>query len=336
MKSVLELCELLLGCILEFKILYFQQFVWTLVVAFFLSMLGWFVCARWTYLWHKDFHARAIHQALCALAALFAFCFAVLYPSLSMLQIVARLQVAHWAMMLDAAAGEHAILSPTDQERARQWSAETFITARHFTFQIQKRGAGVAKFDPHDWETVYSLSEHGSFSVDTLRSLARTNGWTLDPDELHTRELEPFAAYHIPGSDQGPLDQKDAEVYVNAANALFQEIDPVLSWIIRPDQGKVPQALIQKDMADAKRDRPDETYAMTRATNIARKQIDQGFEQQLPRVVTVARACLVTLFFLALAIPFGLIGWAAYSDLRAHRRLGAAGARSVRSSATTS
>ena len=45
-------------------------------------------------------------------------------------------------------------------------------------------------------------------------------------------------------------------------------------------------------------------------------QIKEGLEPQAPRVVQLTRTAVGLFFVLVQAIPFGLIGWAAYTDIK--------------------
>jgi hypothetical protein len=58
------------------------------------------------------------------------------------------------------------------------------------------------------------------------------------------------------------------------------------------------------------------TYPISRYFTLAGQQIQEELGPQTPRVVGSARRWLAALFLLAQALPFGLIGWAAYRDLQ--------------------
>jgi hypothetical protein len=313
MRSVIQFIELAGDCVEQYRDAFAGKFAVTIVAAVLLGALGWFVCAKWTYLWNKAFHARRFHHLLCGLVAVMTFFFVVLYPSLGMLEGVASAYINHWANMLSVAGGETDTLSAPDLRRAKEWNAETFLTARHFVLAAQKKNENGKKFSQADWQSKYALPSTGPQSVAALEALAQKKRWILDPDETHIANPRPML---IPGDNGGILHQKMAEVYANAAISLFNERYPLLSRLILPPEITVSQTLIQRDMAASK----DKVYNLENATNIARKQMNEELGREVPRVVTAARRWLVGLFLVAQAIPFGLIGWAAYEDLTAHRK----------------
>ena len=60
----------------------------------------------------------------------------------------------------------------------------------------------------------------------------------------------------------------------------------------------------------------NQLYLSSNAVKLVAKTIKDDLETQAPRIVTISRSILVLLFIIVQAIPFGLIGWAAYQNLK--------------------
>jgi hypothetical protein len=109
--------------------------------------------------------------------------------------------------------------------------------------------------------------------------------------------------------------QTAAAMYADEACRHFDMKRPFLSKIVWSSPG-VPSDTIFEDVRAWHAHNP--SYPPSRAIDIAASQIQNGLEPQAPRVVYVARLFIVFLFLLVQAVPFGLIGWAAYRDIKVH------------------
>jgi hypothetical protein len=139
-------------------------------------------------------------------------------------------------------------------------------------------------------------------------------------DKVRELGIEDFSAAPPPGSPDSFIPtnrdesrQMAASVYANEACNHFDASRPFLSKIVWSSPG-VPSETIFKDTMEWFQTNPN--YPPARAIDIAATQIKEGLEPQVPRVVYLARMAVVTLFVLVQAIPFGLIGWAAYTDIK--------------------
>jgi len=139
---------------------------------------------------------------------------------------------------------------------------------------------------------------------------------------VKTLGLEDFTSYPPPkqGGSLIPLSQaesrkKSAEVYANAAIQDFRWRHPFLSKIlkVRPD---IPSTLVDRDVNDFFATHRSDTYPMVRAIDIATAETRKNLQTQTERIVPIARTILVILFFLMQLLPFGIIGYAAYTDLK--------------------
>ncbi|HEV7346863.1 hypothetical protein [Telluribacter sp.] len=117
-----------------------------------------------------------------------------------------------------------------------------------------------------------------------------------------------------------PVSHKDskllaAQIYSNEACTNFDEMHPFLSKIVWATPS-LPTEVIHSDVASFFKSYPGKSYPTENAIDLAAKHIKDELLVQAPRVVTISRICLVLAFFLVQLIPFGLIGFAAYKDIK--------------------
>lgn len=134
--------------------------------------------------------------------------------------------------------------------------------------------------------------------------------------------VEDFSSF--PSPDQGghlvPLQkmasrQTLATVYSTEAVRHFNMTHPFLKKILTADTGISPE-MITDDVTAFFADHPHENYSNRNAVRLAANHIRQSLEAQIARIVPIARIVIVMLFLIVQAIPFGLVGLAAYRDLK--------------------
>ena len=106
-----------------------------------------------------------------------------------------------------------------------------------------------------------------------------------------------------------------SKVYGDAACASFRERYPFLSRVIWPS-GEIPLDVVNADMQQWFAKNPNGIYQLNRGIDLAAEQIQKALGPNTPKVVTTARRYATFLFLLVQALPFGLIGYAAYRDLK--------------------
>jgi hypothetical protein len=106
-----------------------------------------------------------------------------------------------------------------------------------------------------------------------------------------------------------------SKLYGDAACANFRQRHPFLARVIWPS-GAIPLDVIIADMRNWFARNPNGTYQLHRGIDLAAEQINKALEPNTPRVVSTARRYATLLFLLVQAIPFSLIGYAAYRDLK--------------------
>ncbi|MEX2264244.1 MAG: hypothetical protein WD696_19980 [Bryobacteraceae bacterium] len=150
-------------------------------------------------------------------------------------------------------------------------------------------------------------------------------GWgerTFSKAYDRVRELgtEDFSAAPPPGSPGSfiPTNSDEsretaASVYANEACRHFDANRPFLSKVVWSSPG-VPAETIFQDVRAWHLKNPN--YPPSRAIEIAATQVRDGLNPQAPRVIYLSRLSVAGLFILIQLIPFGLIGWAAYRDIK--------------------
>ncbi len=107
--------------------------------------------------------------------------------------------------------------------------------------------------------------------------------------------------------------QTAASTYADEACRHFAHTRPFLSKIVWSSPG-IPSETIFQDVRAWQEHNPN--YPPVRAIEIAARQIKEGLEPQVPRIIYLSRITVAALFILLQLIPFGLIGWAAYRDIK--------------------
>ncbi|WP_247236592.1 hypothetical protein [Telluribacter sp. SYSU D00476] len=106
-----------------------------------------------------------------------------------------------------------------------------------------------------------------------------------------------------------------AQIYSNEACTNFDEMHPFLSKIVWATPS-LPTEVIHSDVTSFFKSNPGKTYPTINAIDLAAKHIKDELLVQAPRVVTISRIGLVLAFILVQLVPFGIIGVAAYKDIK--------------------
>jgi len=88
---------------------------------------------------------------------------------------------------------------------------------------------------------------------------------------------------------------------------------------ILPAGSRISEEMIKKDM-DEYFDTQGDRYPLDRAVELASHQIRNELLQKTDRVVFLGRTMLIIFFLLAQLIPFGIIGYYAYQNLKIHNK----------------
>lgn len=138
-------------------------------------------------------------------------------------------------------------------------------------------------------------------------------------DAVKKTGLEDFSQY--PNSGAGvPVTKTQskliaAEINADEACRHFGEHHPFLSKIVWTSPS-LPTKIVKDDVEAYFKTRVNHSYPQERAIDLAAAHIKTQLVEQAPRVVTLSRIGLLIAFLLVQLIPFGLIGYAAYTDIR--------------------
>jgi hypothetical protein len=133
--------------------------------------------------------------------------------------------------------------------------------------------------------------------------------------EDFSRHPHPDQGGRMVPATKGESRKAVATIYATEAIQHFKHSHPYLALILRA-QPDISIRVISDDVDRFFATHPGETYSAGNAVDLAAKYIKSGLDAQVPRVVTVSRTLIVILFLLVQAIPLGLIGWAAYQDVK--------------------
>lgn len=147
-----------------------------------------------------------------------------------------------------------------------------------------------------------------------------TFAWAFDA--VRSLGIEDFSKVPVPGSPGGshiPTNHDEsiltaASTYANGAADHFKRNRQFLSLIIQ-GKAEVPQDVLQADIKNYFAT-VSKSYPPPRGIALVAEEMRRELDVQVPRVVTYARITLVILFLLAQSLPFGLVAWAAYKDLK--------------------
>jgi len=135
--------------------------------------------------------------------------------------------------------------------------------------------------------------------------------------ELHPVEMSKVPA---PADNNNTLElpteacRKDAATsFAAQATHNFRTLHPFLSAIATPI---IPREAVEKDAEKFWTEHPNVPYPVTNAVKVAAIEIWSGLKSKLPGTAYKMRMILVLLFLLSQLVPFSLISYGAYVDLK--------------------
>lgn len=140
-------------------------------------------------------------------------------------------------------------------------------------------------------------------------------------DRVYSLGLEDFSQAPPPpaGSTIPAVNERSqvecAWTYAASAASHFNHRRPYLSKIASAS-ADIPRDVLRRDIRQYF-ETVGHTYPTDKAIALVALEIRDGLGTKLPRVVQVLRVQLIVLFLVCQLIPFGLVGWAAYKDLKA-------------------
>ena len=169
----------------------------------------------------------------------------------------------------------------------------------------------VARNDINAWYA--DIQRNGNWSNETCGKLYYT---------IQKQGRENFTGFPPPTQRGCKVPLNFMESRVTAARLVgtgacehFQARYPFLSRIVWADQN-APVRSVGSDIQHWFAANPNKEYQLNDGVKLAADTIRHDLEEQTPRVVHTARTIAVLAFLFVQAIPFTIIGWAAYRDLQ--------------------
>lgn len=119
---------------------------------------------------------------------------------------------------------------------------------------------------------------------------------------------------HIPTTQPASI-KLVAETYARDSAAHFRDNRPFLSKLIQA-RADVPSMALDADVKNYFA-AGNQTYPGDKAISLVAREVERQLEPQVPRVVTAFRTVAVLLFIAVQALPFGVVAFAAYRNLKA-------------------
>jgi hypothetical protein len=234
-----------------------SDFLITLLAAFVIASLSWYLCNNYVKLWNKRFRLTLTHQILTLIASMLTFFFVLAFGGLKYMKEVTTFIVTVWEGF--------------EIKADQSWSNATFKKAY---------------YEVKDLKT-----------EDFSRAPTPEQGGNTIPANGKTAK------------------ETAAKVYAVEACEHFDAEHPFLSKIIWSDPDQATTNITQDVIAYFDQN-TGSVYTVDKAINIAADTIRTELDKQTPRTVTLSRIALVIFYLFVMAIPLGLIGYAAYKDIR--------------------
>jgi hypothetical protein len=206
----------------------------------------------------------------------------------------------------------------------RLWNRRFHLTVEHHLFCAF--AALCTLFFTVLYGSLYFTKDAAIASIDAWQEQLNHDGYWGDQtyaeayDKVKELGIEDFSRSPAPGNANSLIPtshdesrQLAASTYADEACRHFDQRRPFLSKVVWSSPG-VPSEVIFQDVKSWHEHNPN--YPPSRAIEIAATQIKDGLEPQAPRVIFLSRLAVAVLFILIQALPFGLIGWAAYRDIK--------------------
>ena len=243
-----------------------------------------------------------------------------------LVQCVGALGSREWKLVLLVGLGAAAVCWISANFYTRLWNKRYHLTLSH---QILCFAAALVTF--FSVVIYFSLKHLQEIAIQQVQNweedLLNDSAWqeAVYSDtyyQIKSLGLENFDGVPEPGQQGAHIpvtrDETKMEVskiYSRSAIKTFNDAHPFLRKFMRANLD-VPQQKIQDDMNEHFKTNP--TYPPQKVVALSAEEIRGQLVQQTPRAVKFGRLIAVLLFFLIQAIPFGIIGYAAYKDIKVH------------------
>ena len=141
-------------------------------------------------------------------------------------------------------------------------------------------------------------------------------------NEIKALNTEDFTSFpppreggHIIPATHNETKKQIATQFANEAVNHFNQHHPFLSKFLWATS-KIPGSAINEDQKKYFQENPGKPYLASKAINLAAMHIKQDLFRQIPGFIKVIKIFVGIIFILILSIPFGLIGYCAYNELK--------------------
>jgi hypothetical protein len=276
--------------------------IW-LAVATVLAVATWVFCIHYARLWNKRYHHRPAHHLWGSMAAVISFVAVFAWYLVSNLEPITRIYIATWSMQLKA-----------DSD----WGQATFAVAYR-----EVKAQGVENFygvPAPDRPNSYIPINHDASRIKTAYVYA---------NEAYRNfgEQHPFLAFILDAKVGLAEDsiRQDVDTYLAGGRSVTEESLPAqksgldfssLDGLLESALGTLTDF---SSTAGASSAGGKSTYPAERAVDLASAYLQISLAEQAHRIVLMGRVVVLLGFLLLQAIPFGIIGYAAYQDLNIRR-----------------
>lgn len=255
-----------------------------LIVAVVIAIGSWSLCWTSVHAWNKHFHMRPSHHFACLVAGLLSFFATVLFAAFNYTDQAASRSLKTWVK-------EFQLRETTPDKHGESALGRKIFYA-------------VDKVDPQKYDdgTPYN-----------------PESWNPDNGRSRTSQSGPVSQYSVLLSRQESI---EAEV-VAIADTMFADLGnhrEFLSWLTIGARGqsdkKIEIAVVpwSVDEVFAKRHRVSYASIIDRCLGIMELEV----QDRLRRSRTLSRATLIAIVLFLQAAAFGIVGYAAYQDLKVH------------------
>jgi hypothetical protein len=207
---------------------------------------------------------------------------------------------------------------------SRLWNLRFRVTFTHHVFCFVSAVLTLAF--SITWKALDYSKQAAEVSIENWEEeINRDSVWrdaTFQKAWLRVRALgiEDFQRPNVASGDTIPVNKDEsktavASTYASESVAYFRQHRPFLSRVLKA-RAEVPSESMKADVKLHFAGNPGKSYDPRRGIALVSKQVKSELELYLHRMIPVCKSATVALFLLVQLIPFGLVGLAAYHDIK--------------------
>lgn len=265
-----------------------------IVVAIVIALLTWVGAIYFAKLWNKAYTTKPMNFVLGGFAALVSFIYVILFLSFNQLDTITSLYLEIWSKSLKI---------------NQQWQEDTFHKAFY----------AVKKEDPEGFIGI-TTPENGGNYIPLRNEKAQLEAAYVYANQANQdfKNTHPFLSKLLFGNNTHTTKNEissDIKVYFEQDYGNSnQDIKSEISNLMK--QYAVNVDLSWLDKLEQINPNENRDYKAAWAVDLASDNIRKQLEKRISRVKTLTRIGLTIIFFGIQLIPFSIIGYLAYSDLK--------------------